>query len=257
MTIARSLNVAKRLVLTALLLTVNQALFADCLNFHVIQNEPIGYKDASGNATGVHWDYLAAIEEESGLCINKQLMPYARLWLSMEKGQHDGGIAFRSKNHESLIHPVEKIRVLATVIFPRKDIKIDRYEDLAGLYIGKTKGTRLSDKFDNDESLLKVDLVNYKMAANMLKLGRIDAIAGSQIVLTYQLSKYNAIDNLTLEKPFVLGEREQWLQLSKKSKHLDHTEQLRDAINTLKLRGVFDQIMIKYHGQTWQLHNEH
>jgi hypothetical protein len=59
-----------------------------------------------------------------------------------------------------------------------------------------------------------------------------------------------------LTHKLVLGEKEQWLQLSKKSQHLDKIPQLRIAIEKLKQDGSFDVIMDKYYGDEWRVVNQ-
>jgi len=243
------------LVYLALLLAI-PTLADDCLNMHVISNAPMGYIDANGRATGVHWDYLTAIEKESGVCINKRLMPYARLWRSLADGQHDGGIIFRSPGREQTSKLVAQIRNLRTVVIPQKGIPLESYADLSGLIIGKTRGTRLSDRFDNDATLLKLELNDYAQAAKMIQRGRLDAIAGSGVLLNYHLSKQQLLNQVDLSQGFTLGRREQWLQLSRKSKHLSKTLRLKQATEQLRAEGVLDRIMTKYHGGRWRLANK-
>jgi ABC-type amino acid transport substrate-binding protein len=59
-----------------------------------------------------------------------------------------------------------------------------------------------------------------------------------------------------LTHKLVLGEKEQWLQLSKKSQHLDKIPQLRIAIEKLKQDGSLDAIMDKYYGDEWRVVNQ-
>lgn len=179
-------------------------------------------------------------------------MPYARLWQSLDEGLHDGGIIFRSADREHTTHPVALIRSLRTVVIPRENKPIHSYQDLSGLKIGKTRGTRLSDRFDNDHHLLKVELNDYAQAAKMIKRGRLDAIAGSGVLLNYHLEKFQIFNHGNISKGYTLGHREQWLQLSQKSKHLAKTPQLQQAIEQLRGEGVLDNIMTKYYGVNWR-----
>lgn len=218
---------------------------------HVIKNAPIGYLE-NNTPQGVHWDYLEAIAKEANICIEKQLYPYPRIWESLAVGQHDGGIVFRSPTREHLVEFVAPIRRIQTVIIPHKSIKISHYKDLQNLTIGKTRGTKLNDAFDQDDSLNIVELNNYTQAALMLKTGRIDAIAGSSVVLSYQLQINQALDLVDLSNKFILGNREQWLQISKQSRQIKHIPAIRKAITKLKNNGELDRIMNKYYGPYWK-----
>jgi ABC-type amino acid transport substrate-binding protein len=70
-------------------------------------------------------------------------------------------------------------------LYPLTGQQISTYDDLSGLIIGKTQGTRLIDIFDHDDKLNLLEVTNYKQAVNMLNIGRIDAIAGSALVLSF------------------------------------------------------------------------
>lgn len=223
----------------------------ECLDFHVIKNEPLGYQNDSGEMVGVHWEYLEAIEQASGLCINKRLIPYLRIWRSLTNGDHDAGILFRSKSRADIVEYSSLVREVYTVVVPVKGMKINHYDDLQHLIIGKPRGTHLGDKFDNDKNLTIVELNSYQQAAKMLQKGRIDAIAGSGLVINYQLKKYKAFDKIDNEGKFIVGKKEQWLQFSKKSKHLDLIPKLNLAIEELKQNGRLDAIMDKYYGKDW------
>lgn len=225
---------------------------AECLELHVISNSPIGFENSDKENVGVHWEYLTALEKATDFCINKTLLPYARIWQSIEHGKHDGGIVFKSDSRSNFIEYVAPIRTVKTVVIPVNGIKIRSYDDLTDLTIGKTRGTHLSKKFDHDASLKLIELNNYDQAAQMLKLGRIDAIAGSALVLSYQLRKYDVLDKVNLTNKLILGEKEQWLQLSKQSKHLDKIPELKQAIEQLQQNGRFDLIMDKYYGKRWK-----
>jgi len=90
----------------------------------------------------------------------------------------------------------------------------------------------------------------------MIKHGRIDAIAGSALVLSYQLKRNNVGDKVNHKSKLTLGEKEQWLQFSKKSKYLDKIPAFKKAIKKLRLDGTFNLIMDKYYGKQWEQINE-
>lgn len=253
----RSFVKAKTCCILLYLLLFSSLSFAEnCINFRVIQNAPIGYLNEQGKETGTHWDYLQAIAERSGLCIKLKLLPYARLWRSLETGAIDGAIIFRSIDRQHIVNYVSKIRSLKTVVIPRVNLELNDYGDLTGIVIGKTRGTRLNDKFDMDKNLTVISLNGYKQAAGMLTAGRLDAIAGSGVVLTYQLNLYGGIEKIDIAGRLILGSREQWLQLSKHSQHQDKFPLLQQAIAELIEEGVFDKIMAKHYGDHWKIVNQ-
>jgi polar amino acid transport system substrate-binding protein len=239
------------------LLSVETQSKEKCLDMHVIQNAPLGYYNKDNKLVGMHTEVLEEIEALSGICMRIRLMPYARIWRSIENGHHDGGIVFRSPKRSHLVEYVALIKSFKTVVIPKVGKQIRTYDDLSELIIGKTRGTRLSDKFDNDDKLTTLEVTNYKQAVSMLNIDRVDAIAGSALVLSYQLSQNKIpVTSVDPTNNFVIGEREQWLQLSKHSKSKVDISQLRHAVKLLIDNGTLSNIMSKYYGENWHQVNQ-
>lgn len=226
-----------------------------CIELHVIKNRPLGYIDDTGQPTGIHWEFLNEVESRSGLCIHKKLMPYPRVWKSIQFGKHDGGIVFRSPDRDELVEYVAPVFTVRTVVIPRKGLTLERYDDLYKIIIGKVRGTKLGNRFDEDTELMTLELHQYDQVVGMIKRGRIDAMAGSGLGLSI-LTELEAREYVDLDGKFILGERVQWLQLSKKSQHLDKLPQLQQAVKSLVEEGVFEVIMDKYHGPNWKEANQ-
>jgi polar amino acid transport system substrate-binding protein len=233
-----------------IILSNNASAFAPkkCLEFHVIHTEPLGYINDKGVTTGIHWEYLEALKEHSGLCINLSLIPYARIWDSIKNGRHDGGIIFKSSSRTDIVQYVGHIQTVPTVVIPLNGVRLNNYSDLSDLIIGNMRGVHLSNKFDNDKNLNIVELNNYEQETRMINLKRLDAIAGNAFALIYQLEKYGVLDKVNLDDQLKLGEKEQWLQLSQKSQQLDIIPILRKSLTELKENGVFNDILVKYYG---------
>jgi ABC-type amino acid transport substrate-binding protein len=170
----------------------------NCLNFHVIDSAPLGLVDSNGDKRGVHVELLKNIEQISGICIRLELMPYARILYSLEEGQHDGGILFKYPQNTSFIEFVAHVQDMQTIIVANRRFKLSSLASLDGLIIGKTRGTDLSDDISLAVKFNVVELTHYEQAAALLSKGRIDATAGSALVL---------------------GTRSHWLQISKKRQH--------------------------------------
>ncbi|WP_394129373.1 substrate-binding periplasmic protein [Shewanella maritima] len=241
--------------LTLLLSLFSQAVLAkgDCLNIHVINSTPIGYINESGEMTGTQPSYLEAIAKESGLCFDLIMLPYPRIWKSIELGQHDGGIIFRSQSRSHLVEYVAKIRSINIAVIPLSGNTISHYDDLTKLTIGKLRGSHLSPKFNDDPRMKVVEIKSYDQMIKMLKAGRINAVAGGAHMLTYQLEVQGMMGKVDLTQSYVLGQKEQWMQLSKKSPHLDKIPQMKQAIESLRQQGILDDIMNDFFGSSWQL----
>lgn len=225
----------------------------DTLDIHIIASEPLGYVDSNGYNTGYHWDYAKALETISGLNFRQTLMPYSRIWHSLENGAHDGGIVFRSANRDAYVEYVAPLITIKNVVIARKGIELNTYEDLYRLKTIGTMPNRLDPRFDSDEKLkdIKTILHDYTTMVKMIREKRLDAIAGNGLALNYLLKKYEGLEDVQIPG-IVLGERESWFQLSKKSQHLDKMPVLSQAIRTFMESGEYDRIMEKYFGTSWK-----
>ncbi|WP_339721369.1 ABC transporter substrate-binding protein [uncultured Paraglaciecola sp.] len=221
-----------------------------CLEMHVIQSVPQGFLDEKRNIVGIDFEVLQQLETYSGVCMAKRLMPIARIWKSIEQGQHDGGLVFRSANRDPLVVYAAFIRHAEIIALPRKGLKIDSYEQLHKFSIAKTRGTPLNKRFDIENKVNVVEVTNYGQLLNMLRLGHIDVVAGSAEPIFYNLAKLKKNKkDIEVGEKFVLGSREKWLQFSRLSANLEHIPKLQKAVDLMKEKGDYNRIMMKYYGR--------
>lgn len=253
------LLILSALLFTSLLSAKPLAIFTNeqnnCLNMHVVFNTSAGYLNQTGKIAGFHADFLNALEKKTGICINKKLLPYARAKRSIVLGGHDGGILASSTDLDNKVIYVAKLLISKTIVIPKKGLTLNNYNDLSNIIIGKVRGAKLDEKVDNDENILFVELSNYQHGLEMLKKGRIDAIAGNNLGLTV-IHELNMVEDVNLSGKFVLGQREVWFLLSNTSQHLDKIEQLREATLALVNEKVVEKILQKYFGKSLDLSRE-
>jgi ABC-type amino acid transport substrate-binding protein len=229
----------------------------NCLNFHVIDSAPLGFVDSNGDKRGVHVELLKNIEQISGICIRLELMPYARILYSLEEGQHDGGILFKYPQNASFIEFVAHVQDMQTIIVANRRFKLSSLASLDGLIIGKTRGTDLSDDISLAGKFNVVELTHYEQAAALLSKDRIDAIAGSALVLYYQLSNVHiGQEPIDFANKLVLGTRAQWLQISRKTSTSIDVVKLKKATETAVADPSYKALMQQYYGVDWQKVNQ-
>ena len=112
------------------------------------------------------------------------------------------------------------------------------------------RGTKLGTRFDQDENLIIEELDDYSIAVNMLLTERIDAIAGSLSVLTYQLKQRDLERKIDITNYFTIGTKEQWLLMSQKSGQQHLISSLSNAVTELKEKGEFTRILMKHYRST-------
>ena len=225
-----------------------------CLSMHVISNIAAGYINEADELAGFHVDFLTALEKRTGICMDKKLLPYARAQLGIKFGEHDGGLIVSSENIDADVIYIEKIVSSNTVIIPKKGLNLDSYEDLLKIKIGKIRGATLNKRLNNDKNILFVAIKNYSQGLQLLKKGRIDAIAGNGLGLS-RIGKGNMFDDVNLAGKLNVGQRDIWLVLSRKSQHLDKIQALRIGAQDLINEGVVDKFLQKYFDIDWKLAN--
>jgi ABC-type amino acid transport substrate-binding protein len=146
---------------------------------------------------------------------------------------------------------------MQTIIVANRRFKLSSLASLDGLIIGKTRGKDLSDTINLAGKLNVVELTNYGQAAALLNKGRIDAIAGSALVLYYQLSHvYIGQEAIDFANKLVIGTRAQWLQLAKKTPTSIDVIRLKRATATAVADPSYKALMQQYYGVDWQKVNQ-
>jgi polar amino acid transport system substrate-binding protein len=221
------------------------ALGEEVITFSTPSFAPFYYSSENELCKGVALGTFERIAVHTNLRFEHVPYPYARILHSLKSGQLDVGLIFKNStliDHVNYIGPVSKSKV---VVLTNSLRSITTYADLSNLNaIAVIRSANYEHKFDNDNSLRKVPVENYAQAINMLKLGRVDGVVGSVIGLDYQLRRQN-IDVNILTNAYVLGEKEWWLHLSKKSLLKNIQLQLRLAVK----KGYQDDLMYQIYQQ--------
>ena len=224
---------------------------AELLKAYVIESEPLGYRAEQGKETGIHLDYLQAIAEQAGIQLTVALAPKARVVAALKRGTIDFAIIFRSSNNDDFVQYVSKIRSVSFIAINRKGLPLKSYEDLQNSKsIGIMSNVQISKKFDKTVSAKLTPINKYESMVKMAALKRIDTAVGNSTVLSYLINKLNLAD--AFEPSFCsLGSQEQWLHMSKKSKHLDLIPVLQKAVENLHNEGILNSILAQHVGPIW------
>ncbi len=243
-------------IFTIVLFMVFPVIAKECLSMHVIDLPPAGFKNKSGELTGIHVDFIEALEERSGICIDKKIMPYSRALKNIKVGVHDAGILNPSSDLDFYVHVqyIAKLITLKTIIIPKKGLNLSSYKSLKNITIGKVRGSPLGHSFDEGKHKI-IELTSYGHGLNMLKRGRIDALAGNAGGMNV-IGKFNLDHFFNVPGKFIIGERELWLVFTKNSDNLDQIDPIKTAAQALVSEGVVYLIFEKFVGENWKLLNE-
>lgn len=221
------------------------------LSASIFEIAPWGYRDSHGKISGLEYDIIRSIEKDIKEPIKINLVPYNRMIYQLKNGTTDFGIFFRSKKSEESAEPLIRWGTLDIIVITKKGVTINNYEGLSGKKIGVRLGGYFGKKFDSDKKLLKVNLRDYKECIQKFKEGKIDAVIGTAATLYYELQKQN-IDINTIEKPFFISTKEDWLHFSRLSKNQHKKEKLKKSVKKLIEDGTFARIFNNYLPKKWQ-----
>jgi len=238
--------------LPLLLLASATASASDTLIINIIQSAPFGYVDEHGKRIGTHIDYFMALSAKTKIPMEIRLVPRARIIANLASGRADATIMFRSESRDPHVSYVSLIRDIKIVALGHKQAPLQRYEDLyRNMSVGVLRQQRVSRRFDKDELLYKMASNNYEILMKMLIGRRVGSIVGNAIALWHvanQLGVKGEIDRPGL----TLATKQQWLQFSKKSKHIDKVKTIQQAITELKADGTLDEILTSHVGDDWE-----
>jgi len=165
----------------------------------VVGVEPWGFDQSDGSghvvATGILPDIVAEFVRRSGVLVDLQVKPYARVVRDMMVGDCD--VAFLAWSDDR--RPYANIgTILATINFgvkARKGHPLATYSDLHSLTIGVVRGMAIEPEFDADKALRREESVDYTTAVKKAAAGRGgDAVAGSLASIDFIIEKYGLTD---------------------------------------------------------------
>jgi len=223
----------------------------------IMQTEPWGFvpKPAAdgkvGLPIGIWIDIAARIEAESGLTISKTLKPYARVWQELDLGNADISFLIRSADREGQYAHAGHLFDFGSVVLADKKHPLPNYEALVGLRIGVMRGIRLSPRFDADNTLNKVEVRDYETMVQMLREGRLDAIAGNSVSLHYLVKRAGL--EAQVGRQWVLQVTPVTVHVSKRYGDRDSLARLEATVQRLHRQGAFEAIIDRWVGRDWRV----
>jgi polar amino acid transport system substrate-binding protein len=225
----------------------------DTLVCFVIDTRPFAYLDTDGTAKGIQYDLLGELSKRTGIKFERKITPYARVWDDLDKGLKDCGIIWRTKTQDAKVEYVSYIFTDYLSAFTIKGGKVlNKYEDLYNMSsVALLRGSVISDKFNNDKQIKIYEVNSYDQAFKMLTEKRVDAAAGNAYAYIYFANLLKVKEELDLPG-IQLGVREQWLQMSKKSKFQKYIPNLQKGIESLMKDGTIEKINLQYYGDKYK-----
>jgi len=208
---------------------------------------PWGYKTNDNISKGICYEWANAIAERMGRTSENRIVPMARLFKSLEYGKADFSIVLRTPFSETISVPVVDVGItFRTVIWPRKGIKINDYNDLSGLTLSLARGLKVGGRFAEQKNLKIVSSMDYSHSMLMFKVGRVDAVVGTQQSLAYNAVRTGLSTSRDFDTPFEVDRLQGWVQASRQFAQREGLEELKKAAQSLINDGTFQKIYQKY-----------
>jgi len=205
---------------------------------------PYGYKDTEGKNTGVLFEVMNAIMHTSGIGKKHTLIPSKRLGYKLISGSPVCVIVANTPDVtiKSLVAPIGYS--LKMGILPRIESGITDYKSLTGKTVAVPLGVQFDTLFHNDKSINKVSPPQYINAIKMLKVGRVDAVAGALINLK-SIAIEIGMQDKDLALPIILTQNEMYIICSKEVL-IPARQKLKEAVLHLKATGKINNILHRY-----------
>ncbi len=214
----------------------------------IMDQSPYGYMSKNGKVTGILYEILDEILNESSIKSTAKIIPTKRLLRTMLNNDKVCTIVADTPDVTSF-EKIEPIGFKVTAgILPAYGIKLYEYSNLQNLKIAVPLGIIFDERFHNDSSLKKIRPPHYTNAVKMLKVGRVDAIAGAIHMLKF-IAKNEGISLHIFDKPLVMIEIDMYLFCTK-SVDINLQGILKESFINLKNTGRIQVLLESYFGKS-------
>ena len=204
-----------------------------------------GFENDQGEKTGALYDLLVEIRNTSGIGLPVIIQPAKRLLATMSRGKKNCTAVINSPDVINSLDVIEPIGYkLAAGILPAAGIKLKEYSSLKKIKIAVPLGIVFDDKFHSDKSLNKVSTPKYINGIKMMKLGRVDAVAGAVSVLKF-IAKQEGLNNHFFDDPLIFTESDLYLVCSFQLNN-NERDKLQQAVIKLRSNGKAQDIFNRY-----------
>ncbi|WP_165666377.1 substrate-binding periplasmic protein [Metapseudomonas otitidis] len=152
---------------------------------------PFRMEGENGRITGLDMDLLAELQRRTGLRFEVQRAPWARGLAALEGGTADlmTGLARTPERERYIDYLAQPYYACAPRLYasPETAPRIRRYADLKGPTIGFVLESAYFEPFDSDRNLVKFGVNNEVQLLQMLALGRLQVVIGSDCQVDYAL----------------------------------------------------------------------
>jgi len=199
---------------------------------------------------GIDIDIAAKLSEALGISIEIQHHPWARALEQIRNGQADmiTGVAY-DKEREGFMYYIPISYCSVHPVFYAQKGKgrlIQSYKDLYGPSVGFSINSVYFEPFNSDSQIKKTGLSTEDQLLQVLALGRIDVIIGTDPNISYEVTRLGYRDVLepTIYQPS--ENTELFIAISRKSQTMALAKDIEQTIRRFINNGTIDRIISAY-----------
>jgi polar amino acid transport system substrate-binding protein len=215
----------------------------------IMKQAPYGFLAEGGVPSGYLFEISEQVSKRTGFRDEIRLVPMKRLHVELMRGSIDCSFFARTKYVDDRYIPVEPIgKMLVAGVLPRADVKIAKFNDLAGLNIGVPLGVYVTPEFESAPDINRIQTLDYPNSVKLLDRRRLDGIVGAIDSLRFNMKKLG-VPPSKVGAPYAFIKLPIWLVCNKTDINPKITEKLGDAVKNLREEGVIAAIIKKYLGE--------
>jgi len=138
---------------------------------------------------GIMSEVIFELGRLSGLPVEVELLPFARLLVLIESGRAALTMAVRTPVLERVATPLARLGAEDIIIVTLKGLPVQSMQDLRGKQVAQLRYIDYLADSDADPSTTKYEINTYEQGVKMLLEGRFDAVIGLRTSLTYALAR--------------------------------------------------------------------
>lgn len=237
------------LALAALIVPLSRPVLAETYIVAVNHAPPYRIIEETGTEvrhSGIYIDLMKELAGRSGIEITFKNVPFRRALALIEQGAADlmlGPNRVPERELYMAYLDVELTRERKVFYVGKGAPDIAAYGDLAERRIAVLRGSAYFDRFDQDETLRKVEVADYATALGIVESGRVETVIVPELLGDYLISE----GALSLRKAsYAVEGRPSFIAISRKSALLGRAKELEAALLGMKRDGTVDAIHARY-----------
>ena len=214
----------------------------------IIDFFPLGYEE-NGSFEGLHVQFIRAISRESGVPIRVTLRPYPRIKRELVSGEVDVSILHYTEGEREIATALGgKLTETQNIIVAKKGVHYTSFADLHGKIVAKVRGASYDDRLEKNDAIEIFEVRSYQQAIKMLLNGRVDAFAGTDIVMYAVARELGFTKEDFSEKYVYMNSGNLYLTFSNTTleSHHEDVKKLEWAVKTLVENGTLKKIINSY-----------